>query len=366
MANQDRFHALDGLRGIAAMAVVVHHILLASTAGDAPIAAGSPGTWLATNTPLHALWAGTEAVYLFFVLSGFVLTLPFVRINRPSWLLYYPKRVLRLYLPVWASVALALILAAAVPRTSDASLSDWANKHSEPVSILRDFLLLSGTDYLNSPLWSLRWEVLFSLLLPAYVFLALKAGRYWQLGVLALLAIICIGDVTQTSALTYLPMFGIGALVAVNREALFSWSGMIGKWGWAVTMIVALVIYTAHWIFPGIPGSVALSTAGGTLIVLAFLYCQPAVTFGSLRLVQWLGSRSFSLYLVHEPIVVSTVFGLHTSDPVLVASVALPVSLIVTEVFWRIVERPSHRLASIIGKAPEPVQGRHVRQHLSR
>lgn len=61
------------------MVVLVFHVLLLSPAFDEP---GSPGvrpeepSWWLTHTPLYLLWAGPQAVYLFFVLSGFVLALP--------------------------------------------------------------------------------------------------------------------------------------------------------------------------------------------------------------------------------------------------------------------------------------------------
>lgn len=79
-----RVRALDGIRGLAAVVVVVHHTFLVS-----PLLANPyqnpydvrPGTiaWWATYTPLHLFWDGTEAVFVFFVLSGFVLSLPLAR-----------------------------------------------------------------------------------------------------------------------------------------------------------------------------------------------------------------------------------------------------------------------------------------------
>src|SRR6476646_6648538 len=95
--------ALDGLRGLAALVVVFHHVLL-TWPGWANAYLGSHGNALAYS-PLHVVLDGTFAVYVFFVLSGYVLTLQSERLSR--WRGYYGARLARLYLPVWGSVAFA-------------------------------------------------------------------------------------------------------------------------------------------------------------------------------------------------------------------------------------------------------------------
>jgi peptidoglycan/LPS O-acetylase OafA/YrhL len=64
------------------------------------------------------------------------------------------------------------------------------------------------------------------------------------------------------------------------------------------------------------------------------------------RPVAWAGSRSYSLYLVHEPIVVLAAFALGGAPtlPLLVV-VAVPPVVLLTEGFFRLVERPSHALS---------------------
>jgi uncharacterized membrane protein len=75
-----RVRSLDGLRGVAALIVVVHHALLTSPTLARVNYGAVPGSvhgflWWMTYTPLHLIWAGPEAVFVFFVLSGFVLFL---------------------------------------------------------------------------------------------------------------------------------------------------------------------------------------------------------------------------------------------------------------------------------------------------
>ena len=81
MQQSNRIHSLDSLRGIAALIVLFHHCLLMTPLFYAahynePYDNG----WVSlfTNTILHTFWAGSEAVLLFFILSGFVLAIPFI------------------------------------------------------------------------------------------------------------------------------------------------------------------------------------------------------------------------------------------------------------------------------------------------
>ncbi|MDR7164866.1 peptidoglycan/LPS O-acetylase OafA/YrhL [Pseudarthrobacter oxydans] len=357
-----RFTALDGLRGLAALVVLVNHCFLVSPqlAEAYREGAATPDggwSWWLTSTPLHLIWGGSEAVYVFFVLSGFVLALPFLKATPPTWVSYYPKRLVRLYVPVWGSLLFALLLAAMVPRVVEDGASWWINLHAEPTDLLRDFLVVNGTGALNTPLWSLQWEVLFSLLLPVYMLVAIRLQKLWLLGIVGLLALTGAGSVLDLRALIYLPMFGVGVLMAVRKDRLASWADRMGAWHWVAALLLAGALLSSHWTFPSLPGSSVLAAAGAAVVIFTFLHCKPAVRLGDWKPVHWLGSRSFSLYLIHEPIVVSVALLTGTTNPFLALTIALPVSLLLTEGFFRAVEKPSHRLANAVGRrvAPKPL-----------
>lgn len=231
-----RFAGLDALRGIAALIVVIHHASLtfpAFVGGATPTGAFAhpfPGDQWAVavqRSPLNIFFAGPEAVYLFFVLSGFVLTLPFDREARPGWLSYYPKRLVRLYLPIVASVLLALATIALVPRVVSPEQTWWVNAHLRRVSVgeaLRDMFVLLGTGRFNSVLWSLRYEVIFSLLLPVYLLVGRLTRKWWVAGVAGMVALSCLGSLTQDDLLLFLPMFGVGVYIGLARHEIDAWA----------------------------------------------------------------------------------------------------------------------------------------------
>ncbi len=97
-----------------------------------------------------------------------------------------------------------------------------------------------------------------------------------------------------------------------------------------------------------------MRSAGALLIVFLFLYCRPVASWAGRRSLQWLGRISFSLYLIHEPIVVSLDRLLPGDNPWEVLLIALPLSLLVAAGFYRLVEAPSLRVARWAGQGRGP------------
>lgn len=348
-----RIGSLDGLRGIAAAVVLVHHSLLAIPTfsdGNNHLPVPDGRGWL-VYSPLHVFWAGGEAVFVFFVLSGFVLTLPSLR-RRQDWLAYYPSRLVRLYLPVVASVLLALVLFLLIPRTPSPGHSGWIFRHVQDLSVsglLGDFTLIAPTR-MNSPLWSLTWEVAFSLLLPLYVLVAKATRRFWWVTALAALLLSGLGRQYQEDWLKYLPMFLLGAALAAGWETIPEIPRLTG---W-VASIVALLGVTIEWWIPrnlvGLHVPIIVLASAGLIVLLCGKWL-PAERVMLGPVPRALGRLSFSLYLVHEPVVVSVAILLPASLSWLTPIIAIPIAVVLAGLFSRLVELPAHRLAKRTAKA---------------
>ncbi|ASD21103.1 hypothetical protein B7495_02490 [Cryobacterium sp. LW097] len=377
--SRTRMGGLDALRGVAAVIVLVHHVSMTAPAisaaysSSADVAVFSPAWWV-TLSPLKILFAGPEFVLVFFVLSGFVLVLtPLRRLQwtRPpaeapgyDWLAYYPRRIVRLAIPVVVSVGLAAVWILLVPRTGAGGA--WMAKQGSPDlgigNLLREASILgfTGRPDVNPPLWSLAWEMWFSLLLPVGVIFAV-ASRRWTLAWVALLLVTSTsGYLLGIEPLMYLPAFGLGALLAANHGSLLAWSTRLvsrrgGTLVWAAIAVLGPVLLIAYWLLrPALTepwNSVALSlrVPGAVLIVATVALWPPVQRMLSGRLLAWLGTISFSLYLVHFPIVVTFAQLFGPEHWWWGALVSVPLSLVLAQLMYRWVELPAQTLAGRVG-----------------
>ena len=366
-----RLTSLDGLRGVAAVVVLVHHSLLtvpllarASYSGQPSVPKGT-FAWMLTYTPLHLVWAGTEAVFLFFVLSGLVVTLPVLRSRGFDWVAFYPRRIVRIYGPVACALAFGVLLMQLVPRFDSNVLGHWMNLRPNSASIssvLNELMLINGTSGLVSPLWSLQWEILFSALLPLFVGIAVLARRHPLLMTAALFMALVVSSRYAVQSLFYLSLFAIGAVLLVFWDRLATVAQRLSRhaWVWPLIVVAALLCTSAVWWAHGlgVPIQFAnrmrwIEVPGVVTLLLAAAFWRPAEALLDGRLFQWLGRISFSLYLVHEPIVTTTrllLVQVHAPTWVSIA-VAIPAAVGVAVLFARFVEEPFHRLAKKVGSS---------------
>jgi peptidoglycan/LPS O-acetylase OafA/YrhL len=369
-ATGGRLAALDGLRGVAAVVVLLHHAMYtnpdfpgAPGGGTAPI--GSPMWWI-SYTPLKLFTAGVEAVVVFFVLSGLVVTLPVIRKRGFDWVAYFPRRAVRLLVPVMASVLLAAVWVMAIPQVSTQPKGTWLSNSSTPdfgwEYIVRAWDLLGGDGQINNPLWSLRWELVFSLALPIFAVLALAVRKWWIGGLLGACALTYLGVHAGSGELQYLPAFFVGAVLAVRLDAVRNVADRINThWYrhplWAGLTIGSLLLLIAPWLVgpnvgditeldPILKGMVPLAAAGLVVVVLGW---KPLRALFESRPVQFSGTISFSLYLVHVPILIFSTY-LFAGQPWIAGILfGMALAVLVAVGFTWLIEKRSHGWSKSVG-----------------
>jgi peptidoglycan/LPS O-acetylase OafA/YrhL len=367
---------LEGLRGIAALQVVLLHFVtgfLPDTARDA---------W----PPLRVLFDGHTAVYVFFLISGAVLTPSFARLG--SFTGKFAKRVVRLGVPVAAAAIIATLLLAAWPdaHREAAALtgSAWLAMDSsgEPSlahlarEIGLDSLLLGYREAtlfaplagllppmeqsLDAPFWSLHLELYGSLLVLFLV--SLRARSAWLHRAAILAAAVTFGTHPMF-------LFVLGHLmVPLSRGG----PGVRPAWG-ALLLVLGLALSARKdWISVD-----ALRQGLGWIEIFAppnlfqfqsqlaaiALYCGVLLcpwVWHPLegRACRVLGRLSFSIYLLHFPILFTLGCLIFTvMHPVLPpgASVAvmfvafIGLTLLAALLFERWIDRPAIGLSRLIG-----------------
>ncbi len=348
-----RLSELDALRGLAAVVVLLHHSLQ-----SADLMAGRLGHWLGA-TPLQPIQTGRPAVMFFFMLSGFVLTKAlrdrgFVLSVR-SWGVWAAQRTIRLCLPVAGSVALSLILYAlffdGTWPGEGAWLRDGVWQHPQTLASVASqvSLVALGDGFtLNNALWSLVHEWRFSMLLPivlaapvlgvrgtASLVLAALAASSWAIGSYGLTTYVGDTAIGTVKATLYFSLpFVLGMALEIGGAA------RLPADRWMTVLGLAAVLGLCR------NGSdYAIFTASAILIWLAL---QPGPLQRVLRhsVLRFLGTVSFSLYLVHVPILAALQHGLHGRlSPAAIWAIGVVASLLAAWMFYRTVERPAHRLA---------------------
>ena len=304
-----KLDVINGLRGAAIVAVVWHHLFgLYFKAGS--VLALEP----AVTGPLFFLSYGWIGVQLFFVLSGFVLYLPFARgratmDTAADWRSFYRRRAGRL-LPLYYLAALLCLVLNQVPPVHDLRLP------LELISIagaLFAFAPHGFQPHLNPPLWSLGVEIWFSILFPLMVL----AFRRWGM-VRTILATTVLSLVSRTLGLApaqpiqpltmgltaNLEIFAVGMALAQAYVA-----GIRVRWPRLVTLGGALFLVLSvvagerlgRWIQVPFSDLLALGFAAIVAGLLSLERGWLRAAFAN-RPIQVLGMMCFSLYVWHEPL----------------------------------------------------------------
>jgi peptidoglycan/LPS O-acetylase OafA/YrhL len=354
-----RIRALDGLRGIAAVSVVTFHVLLMFPGFDVVLehfpGIPNPVVALLDASPARLLWAGHQAVFLFFLLSGFVLTLQLERARPGStYTSYIVRRIARLYGPYLAVMVVAIALAW-VAHGPVPELSGWFNalwSRELRAGDLKAVIFLTSDQFeaINVPAWSLVHEMRVSVILPLLV-IAARAPFRW-----AVLGFLIMGLATHGSR--WLPefvvagrwdvtvmvagLFLVGCSLATHRDAVANlWNRRLHQVRWLL-LAGALTLYSAAQATQT-TGVFAVAPPAVLLMILA-LHDPTVRRCLESTIPQWLGRVSYCLYLSHMVVVLGLVhfFGAIVPPWMLILGGAIA-SFGVAEVLHRYLEVPCQR-----------------------
>jgi len=355
-SDPPRIHSLDSLRGIAAFTVVLNHVWQVTPDRIKGLhISGLKVSALIMNPPLDILIGGRPAVMLFFVLSGFVLALQWTR-GKLTYYQFVVRRFCRIYVPFVFSVAFAFAL---YQLTSPKAISllgipnVWSVKPT--FSVLLSHVLMTGTTAsheLNPPLWSLAPELRISLIFPLLVLLAAKAGHVRSLigSVTVLVALYLLlrlfpDETIERSLLlsvAYIYYFVIGVVLAslYSRGDIFRLA--LSPAQSYCLLIVGILFMSVKWYSLSVTGADILYGIGSGLIILLTLRLANVQRILMTPCLAWLGRISYSLYLLHDPILLFCVCTLHNylSFPEWLL-VFFAAALFVSHLSYKYVECPS-------------------------
>jgi peptidoglycan/LPS O-acetylase OafA/YrhL len=348
-----RIRGLDGIRGLAALFVVLNHIFLRAWPG-----------YPAVRAPFWAagLAYGRFAVVVFIVLSGFSLGL---HPARSGWRLdslarFAQRRAWRILPPYWAALGFSLLMTRYV-------LAQPGTARPDGRTVLVYGLLVQNVvpaAVPNRAFWSIAVEAQLYLVLPALLLLARRAGAVLMAASTTALVVAAgtwAQHVTPTgawltdSAPDFAALFATGVLAAGiasagPRARSRPWAAMAAA---ACVPVVTLVVAegatwtTTHLFW------VDLAWGPAVACLLAALATSPphqlmrVLDSTPLRRV---GASSYSLYLTHAPIVIAVSYGLvlgrvrpGTPTFLVLVLVLVPATVAFALLFAAVFEGPSLR-----------------------
>lgn len=326
--NQTRVGYIDGVRGIAAMMVMMHHFACAfypaiifGTLAQPHV----PFERTIAATPLNLFFNGNFAVCMFFVISGFVLSRKFFLTHHlENVIILTIRRYIRLMVPVLGSFFLGYLLLTLHlyynRQIADTTYSWMWLKYlyNFPPSIvsvfwqgmINIFLHTSGGKY-NSVTWTIPYEFRGSLLVflllaifgkysKRFIVYAIAGLLFWNTYYLGfVLGMIAADETLQVSGFLHRTrVFGILPLLCLLAFYLGSYPQMLPV---NSTMYAALPL---PWITNEDSG-IFYHTIGAFLLFIIIPQLPAVSSFLSTKPLLFLGKISFSIFLVHLLIITS-------------------------------------------------------------
>lgn len=376
-----KYKNLDGLRGLAALVVVMWHYTL----GFLPSLSGNKAARhvahesLFATTPLHILFAGSSAVTLFFVLSGFVLSVKFFGSKDTSILTSSAlRRYSRLMFPALGSIVITYFILrfglSYVRTTQSITGSGWLGTlWNFPISFFGAvwqgiYTIFFGdfntnTSY-NFNLWTMHYELFGSFIVFMVMAIFGKLKNRWIVYIALSIAFI------QTFYLAFI----LGLVIADiwnNYEWIKNHINEKVCWPLLPFGLFLFAFYIppnnngiySHLVIPAFGAVVSATfyqTIGAVIIILSVMQLRLLTRLFETKPLQFLGINSFALYVIHLAFLGSIasflfnvlIWRIGYAGAFLVSFfITVPITLVAARFYTMYVDNPAISLSKFFGNA---------------
>ncbi|BEM22964.1 acyltransferase family protein [Serratia nevei] len=317
---------LDSVRGIASLAVVLSHLSLIYFVYLHNFSGGSIPESFPVQKFLHHsvfgfLYSGTSAVFVFFVMSGIVLSRGIEKRNDEYYFITSFTRYFRLAIPATFSCLLMFVVLFFISANDQPipGVSDWL----EPFfikypSLIDAFSYGAAGAFIGPPVWSghiynpVLWTMKIELIGSLFVYVAcvlFKRSKFLSLAVFFVLsiAILPFSTLIALSMVCFFCGFVYSAF-DVNYK-----NNLLG----AILVIVGLYLAGIHndsesyrWLTYVVKGRSYLlfNFISGIMIVYGVLTSNLISRALENNLLVYLGKLSFPIYVIHIPVIMLTIY----------------------------------------------------------
>ena len=369
---------LEGVRGVAACIVVLAHLknvfyvdLKADTLNYFSALTHSNFAGTVLNSFVEILFDGKLAVEVFWFMSGYVISIRLFSKDGISYLkTAMIKRYFRLAIPILGSVLLAwgLLKMGWMYNQQLAALSTQkygglaAYYHFEPnfLNALRSGLWdalfnFKPWETYNGPLWSMEPELYgsFSCFILFAVFKTMPY-RYLVYFALSILAVL-LGYYWPVTFIMGLTLSDIDH-TSNKIKPVFEWltKNIFSKWYYTFSLLLLLVIING---FGQKYYSAYIKMFVSTVFIITVMNSELLRRFFSHKIPVWLGKISFSVYLVHHPIICSLACYLflylgyqHAYSAIVTSLISFGFILAMGYLFTKLIDGPAIRYSNAIAK----------------
>ena len=319
-----RIKELDGLRGLAALSVVLFHY----TNGSNPY-----------FKEVFFFEFGHYGVELFFIISGFVISLTLQR--KKTFLEFWKARFFRLFPIYWVCMTLTFVI------TSLIGLDYMNRSFTEYILNAPMLSRFIGVKFVDGSYWSLQYELFFYLIMAfIFYFLTKRLSKILLIFGLFTLVQFCINltdfntimsNYGGLASTVYFRLYGIFILEYINlfTMGISLYAVVVEKKSWAWIYIIIGIIASAS---ISLEDFIAMIVIMGVLVSALFLKWK----IWRSRTMLWLGSISYVLYLIHMFIGRSVIMYLIDNGFFVYAAIATATLLILAlaTILTQFIEKP--------------------------